>query len=294
MLNFKPIRLEDKSLVEKYYGKENHYLCEYYFSDIYMWSKTYHTKIAEHNGYLYLKMTNSENVDYFFAPEGEGDFIEAVNALIDYTNKREIPLLFTSIYAGMKEKLENAFPDKFSFEENRDNSDYIYLAEKLINLSGKKLHKKKNHLNRFLKEYDGRWTYEDLDDDNKRDFFQYQLKWCDIDNEFLGELGASSLALRNYNELNMKGGILKVDGEIIAVTLGSRTFEDTFVIHIEKAETHINGSYQAINNMFASRNCQDVKYIDREEDLGIPGLRKAKESYYPEFLPENYIGKYIG
>lgn len=291
MLEFKPIELKDKAIIEKYYKKENHFLCEYCFTDLFIWGKHYNTQYAVYNDFLYLRSDGDKGTRCYTVPEGEGDFTQAVNNLLDYINETGEKWILVSIYKEQKEKLEQYFPDKFVFEENRDNADYVYLAEKLATLSGKKLHKKKNHINRFYREYEGRWSYEELNDENVSEFFNYQLDWCDRDNQFLGELCAVSIALKNYKELGIVGGILRVDGKIAAVTLGSKSFDDTMIVHIEKADYTINGAYQVINQQFVLNSCKDVKYVDREEDLGIEGLRKAKESYYPEFITLNYIGR---
>lgn len=290
MLEFKPVELDDKEIIEKYYKRENHFLCEYCFTDIFIWGKHYNTQYAVCDGFLYLK-SDGEDCCYYTVPEGDGDFEKAMDSILEYANEKGGSWLFVSIYPEKKEKLEKYYPDKFEFEENRDNADYVYLAEKLASLSGKKLHKKKNHVNRFYKEYEGRWSYEPLNDDNIREFFSYQLDWCENDSAFLGELCAASIALKNYKALGIVGGILRVDGNIVAVTLGSKSFDDTMIVHIEKADYNINGAYQVINQQFVLNHCQDVKYVDREEDLGIEGLRKAKESYYPEFITLNYTGK---
>ena len=291
MLEFKPIELKDKELIESHFKKENHFLCEYSFTDLFIWPKHYNTLFAEEEGFLYIKSDGDENTDYYMVPDGEGDFEKAMDRLFEYIEARGRKWIFGSIYPEQKEKLEKYYPGKYEFEENRDNGDYVYLAEKLATLSGKKLHKKKNHVNKFMKEYEGRWSYEELNDDNVREFFNYQLDWCDLDNQFLGELCAASIALRNYKELGIVGGILRVDGKIAAVTLGSKSFDDTMIVHIEKADYNINGAYQVINQQFVLHSCKDVKYVDREEDMGIEGLRKAKESYYPEFVTLNYTGR---
>lgn len=290
MLEFKPIELKDKELIEKYFKRENHFLCEYCFTDLFIWGKHYNTQYAESDGFLYIRSDNEE-YDCYTVPDGEGDFKKAMEKLFEYTDQKGKQWIFVSIYKEQKEMLEKYYPGKFEFEENRDNADYVYLAEKLASLSGKKLHKKKNHVNRFYKEYEGRWSYEPLNDDNIREFFGYQLDWCENDSAFLGELCAASIALKNYKALGIVGGILRVDGKIVAVTLGSKSFDDTMIVHIEKADYNINGAYQVINQQFVLNHCQDVKYVDREEDLGIEGLRKAKESYYPEFTTLNYTGK---
>ncbi len=290
MLNFRNVELNDEELIKKYFYKENYHLCEYCFVDMYIWRRTYQTMIAEHNGFLYTKMTE-DNIEYFFAPFGEGDFNKAMEELFEYTKENNIPLILISIPPSIKEKIEAAYPDKFDFEENRNNMDYVYLSEKLANLSGKKLHKKKNHVNRFMKEYEGRWTYEDVTEENIREFFSYQVDWCEGNNDFLGELCATSAALKNFTSLKLMGGIIRLDGKIIAITLASKPFDDTVIVHIEKADSTINGAYQMINQQFVIHNCSDVKYVDREEDLGIEGLRQAKMSYYPEILAMNYIGR---
>ncbi len=290
MLEFRKIEITDKATVEKYFKVENHFLCEYSFTDLFIWSSHYNTQMAIKNDFLYVKSGNNE-MDYYMVPEGFGDFKEAMNVLIDFANNSGKKWCLVSIYEKAKEKIEQCFGDMFVFEENRDNADYIYLAEKLANLSGRKMHKKKNHVNKFMKEYENRWSYEDLSESNIKEFFEYQYNWCEYDNQFLGELCASSAALKNYKELGIVGGILRIDGKIVAITLGSKSFEDTMIVHIEKADINVNGAYQVINQLFVQKNCKDVIYVDREEDLGIEGLRKAKESYYPEFTTLNYIGK---
>ncbi len=289
MLNFKPVELEDKEIIEKYFRKKNHFICEFCFTNLFIWAKHYNTQYAVDDGFIFVKSDDEdENTEAYFVPEGEGDFKSAVEKLIDYAEGEGKKWRFLSVYEEMKQKLEAVFPDRFEFHEERDNGDYVYLAEKLANLSGKKLHKKKNHVNRFYKDYESRWSYEELNDDNIKEFFGYQLDWCEHDDEFLGELCAASVALKNYKALGISGGILRVDGSIVAVTLGSKSFDDTMIVHIEKADHNINGAYQVINQQFVLHSCEGVKYVDREEDMGIEGLRKAKESYYPEFITLNY------
>lgn len=288
MLNFRTIEIDDEALITKYYSK-NYYLCEYCFVDMYIWRMAYDTQICEYNNFLYTMMTD-ESGTYFFAPFGTGDFKAAMEELFTYACENNIPLKLISVPPEIKDKIEEAYPDKFEFVLNESNMDYVYLSENLAYLKGKKLHKKKNHVNKFLKEYEGRWSYEDVNEDNIREFFSYQVNWCNNNDEFLHELCAASSALKNFKRLKLMGGIIRVDGKIVAITLGSKAYDDTVIVHFEKADININGSYQIINQQFAEHNCLDVKYVDREEDLGIEGLRKAKESYYPEFKSENYIG----
>ena len=236
------------------------------------------------------------NIEYFMPPISigdKGDFKGAVEKLIVHAESKGDKCVIINLDEELREKLETAFPNRFKYDEMRDNGDYIYDAQSLITLKGKKLHGKRNHINKFLKEYDGRWEYEELTENNIHDFFDYQIGWSENDNQFFGELCASSTALRNFKYLGIKGGLIRLDGKIIAITLGSQPFDDMYIIHIEKADYDVPGSYQMINQQFAMRNCQNVKYIDREEDLGIEGLRKSKLSYYPEFITKIYSGTLI-
>lgn len=288
MLEFRALDIDDEKLIKKYYN-ENFFLCEYCFVDMYIWRRAYDTQIAEHNGFLYTKCED-EGVQYFFPPYGEGNYKAAMDELVEYTKSKGIALNLISVPPKMKDKIEEVMPGAFEFTFNENNADYIYLSEKLAYLRGKKLHKKKNHVNKFLKTYEGRWSYEDVNEENIREFFSYQVEWCENDDQFLGELCATSSALKSFTRLGLIGGIIRVDGKIVAITLASKPYDDMVIVHIEKADKNIEGSYQIINQQFVEHNCLDVKYVDREEDLGIPGLRKAKESYYPEFKAENYIG----
>ena len=162
----------------------------------------------------------------------------------------------------------------------------IYLAEKLRTLSGKKLQSKRNLVNRFKTAYEGRWSYEDMTPENVKDAFGYHIRWCNQNGcaqnrDFQGETCAIVQALHNFSALALKGGLLRLDGEVIAFTFGCRATPDMYVVQIEKADHTIPGAYQMINQQFVLRNCDDVEYVNREEDLGIEGLRKAKKSYYP-------------
>lgn len=290
MLDFKNIEISDKEIINSFFGKKNYFLCEYSFTDLFIWRNHYQTMFAVDDGFIFVKMTGENGKDYFFSPIGEGDFSVALSKLKEYTDSNNIPLLLTSVPPEYKEKIEQAMPDYFEFGEDRNNADYIYSAESLISLKGKKLHGKRNHINKFLQTHDN-WSYEPLDDENTKEVFSYHLDWCDVnEGNFLGETCAVSVALKNREALGIIGGVLRLDGKIIAITMGSESFDDTFIVHIEKADSTIQGAYQMINQQFAQHNYEKYKWIDREEDLGIEGLRKAKLSYYPEFVAENYFG----
>lgn len=293
MLQFKDVELKDKEKANFYLKQKNYFLCAYCFTDIFIWQNAYKTKIAFDDDFMYIKSGSGKNA-YFTAPMGRGNLASAIDKMAEVSHAEGAPLRIYALPVEIKEQMEALYPDKFIYKDGRDGADYIYSAESLMYLKGKKLHGKRNHINKFLSEYGDRWTYEDLTEENIKEFFSYQLKWCNDNPEnFLGETCAVSLALKNFEALEIKGGLLRLDGNLIAVTLGSESFDDTFVVHIEKADSSIPGAYQMINQQFAQHNFEKYRYIDREEDLGIEGLRKAKLSYYPESITENYIAEEI-
>lgn len=287
MLNFKPINLEDQKIIKSYTSDKNYFMCTYCFIDLYMWQFNYATEYCEYENFLFIKMqTPEEKQTLYLAPFGQGDYKKAILTLEADAKERNIPFIITAVPEEIKPLLEELFPDKFNFTEQRDYEDYIYLAENLIELKGKKYHSKRNFVNRFLKEYEGRWKYEDISKDNIREIFDFHLEWgglrdCSHEEDFLSETCAISRALKSFDELNLKGGLIKLDEKIIAFTLGSKSHDDMFIVHIEKANPDIAGSYQMINQQFAIRHFENITYVNREEDLGIEGLRKAKLSYYP-------------
>ena len=178
-------------------------------------------------------------------------------------------------------------------EYDRDEADYVYEREKLATLAGKKLHGKRNHINKFKSLYED-WTYESLNDENVEDCFQMALKWrnqngCDEDHEKNAEMCVTLNSLRLYKELGMVGGIIRVAGKIVAFCIGEPVSEDTFVVHIEKAFPDIEGAYPMINQQFVLHECMEYQYVNREEDTGAEGLRKAKLSYRPVFLVEKGV-----
>ncbi len=293
-MDFKNIMIDDKEIIEKYTKQNNYFLCDHCFTDIFMWRYNYSTKYCIKDDFLFLKVKSHEDKqEMYLAPLGSGDLKKAVLSIMEYARKKGNSFIMLSIPEQIKERIEKDMPDTFIFEENRDNADYIYLAEDLINLKGKKFHSKRNFINRFKEVYDGRWRFEELTEENAKEVFKYQLKWYEEnrqtgDNSLFSEISAIAQALKNFKKLDLKGGLIRLDEKIIAFTIASKSHDNMYTIQIEKAEHSINGAYQLINNEFAKRYFNDIQYVDREEDLGIEGLRKAKLSYKPVFMGINY------
>jgi hypothetical protein len=183
-------------------------------------------------------------------------------------------------------------PKQYSVHEDPNNSDYVYLAEDLINLPGNKYHAKKNHINRFMKEYE--FEYRELYIDLVHCCLNLQESWCEVKDcgenpALMAEDMAVYEALKNYEELDYKGGVILIDSRVEAFSLGEMLNPETAVIHVEKANPEIPGLYTVINQLFCKEAWSQVKYINREQDLGLNGLKKAKESYHPHHMVEKFI-----
>ena len=295
MLSFQPIQIEDKKRLEPYLRFRNFHMCEHSFVDLFIWRDTYDTRWCVEDDLLYLAQFNAGEPGrpIYFPPLGMGDIRTGVERVRQDAEKRGAPLVFGAVPEEVKVQWETLFPGRFSYEERRNGADYVYLAERLITLQGKKLHAKRNFINRFKAAYPGRWRYEAMRPDQVEEVMAYHQHWCALnhaenDPSFRQETRAIVHALLNFEALGLSGGILWLDERIIAFTLGAQSAEDMFVIQIEKADHTVPGAYPMINQQFAAHVCTGVQYINREDDLGLEGLRKAKLSYDPVFLTKKY------
>ena len=195
-----------------------------------------------------------------------------------------------------KERLERLFPDRFEFEEEPDIEDYIYEAEKMRTLKGRKLSKKRNHINAFKSEHPD-YELVPLTPYNTELAWDFVEHWCGernreegINDSLLCEREAIADALMNMTALGFKGLMIRVDGRIVAMTFGDMVNRDTVLIHVEKAFAEYRGLYPLINQEFLNYYWKDAMYVNREEDMGLEGLRHAKQSYYPAYQVTKYKG----
>ncbi len=227
-------------------------------------------------------------------PAGEPENIKkALDVMFAYFKEQEKEIQMHLVQEPEFELLEQWYPGRFVIEYDRDSADYVYETEKLTTLAGKKLHGKRNHINNFKRTYPN-WSYERITEENQEDCFSMAMKWrkehvCphgddDCDEEKRDEMCVTLNALRLREELGLVGGLIRVDGEVVAFTIGEPLNPDTFVVHIEKAFADIQGAYPMINQQFVEHEVQGFQYVNREEDTGAEGLRKAKLSYRPVFL----------
>ena len=287
---FKKTELEDREIITSYFGKAPSRSCERTFANVYLWSSHYPVTWAIIEDALVFKSQDETHLSWAY-PAGEADAVKrSLSVMEAYSEEQGYEFSMYSVTPEMFAQLETFFPGKFQIEYDRDEADYVYEREKLETLSGKKLHGKRNHINKFKSVHEN-WDYETLTEDNVEECFQMALKWrnlngCEDDEEKNAEMCVSLNSLRLFRELNLVGGVLRVEGEIVAFTMGEKLCEDTFVVHIEKAYADVDGAYPMINQQFVQHECRDYQYVNREEDTGADGLRQAKMSYRPAFLEE--------
>ncbi len=263
---------------------------EYSFSSNFLWREVYKLHVARFRDYA-IVLSDPENPSFIF-PLGTGPILPVVEALMVYAKGRGIPLRFNTVLEEDKARLEALFPGRFVFEELRHYADYIYETRRLDDLPGKKLANKRNGINKFMME-NRDWAFEDITRDNIDEVHRMSLEWCRLtgcmDNPSLFEEScAVEQAFGHFFELKMDGGLLRIGKKIVAFSMGDALNEDVYLAHIEKAFDDIPGAYQMINQQFVRRFAVNYKFVNREDDTGDEGLRKAKLSYDPVYLVVKY------
>lgn len=293
MLNFRPLKKEDFQIASPKMYRENFGTTESSFVTLYMWKDLYNCEICIDGEDVFFRSVGDDFVSYLF-PYSD-DLVSAMGKI--YANEMERGaecVKFHSINCAMKKRLEEFFLNEITYTERRKSFDYIYRAEVLATLSGKKLHQKRNHVNKFEKKYEGRYTYSPMTREDIEEVLAFQKKWAELATLKNGaetleyESGAIARILNEFECFGLLGGVLRVEGKVVAYCLANRVCEDVVDIMVEKADYSVDGAYQMINKCFANQMKDTVKYLNREDDLGIEGLRRAKLSYYPETLIRKY------
>lgn len=290
MLEFRYIELSDKEKIQRALTVSDFMGCEYTFANNLAWRRLANSKIAFYKDfYICGAFSNESGCPSFILPAGSGSYSEVISELKRFSDDNGHPLVLTGITESSLEMLNELFPDSFTAAEDRDSSDYIYLRSDLADLPGKKYHAKRNHLARFneLETQFSLITENDIEDCIVFCTDTYNAKGSSV-HSAIAEQFALNTYFSNFRELGLSGAIIRSGSKIVALTIGERLNSDTFCVHIEKADTSYAGIYAGINNLFV-RNCVNgFKYVNREEDLGIEGLRKAKLSYHPAFILRKY------
>lgn len=272
-MNFKPLELSDRKRIEEALKKNPLSLSDYSFTNLWMWNGTRTYQILELNSFICLKF-QQDGKEIHLYPIGEGARSEVVAQLISLHGQN-----FT-----MRAIPENASLD-YPLTEEYDRADYIYLFEDLLGLHGNRFQDKRNLIHQFEEEYD--FEYRKITPELISKIKKMELKWLQSHPEAEKEHDAVMRALDDYFHLNTIGCALLVDDEVIAYSFAEYLTNEMLVVHVEKALTEYKGAYQMMNQQLL-RHLDPVQFINREEDLGLPHLRKMKESYHPVRLEKKY------
>ena len=293
MLQFREMTPADKQRADRILKRSPSRGTEGCFATLFIWKNRSNLMIDFYGEHVFFRGKGEDGNPFYLFPYGDGVTRDTIELVWNDARSLGAPLVFVGLTAETRDKLMRLCPNLFEVREERDNFDYLYLAEKMISLSGKKLHAKRNFINRFHQAYDGRWRFDRYTPDDYWPVRAYLKKWhsqneIKADESLEDETCAVLTALKYLRELELSCGILRLDGEIIAFSIGTPITEDTFDVQIEKADNEIPGAYPMINQLFATEFCGGFTYMNREEDMGLEGLRKAKLSYYPEILLEKF------
>lgn len=290
---FEAISLSNKSDIEKILRTENSSSADYCYGNIYMWDKRYKQKTAVSGGRLITLITGMGE-EYFSFPVGDGDIVPAFGEMREYCREKGITLKICGVTNEHKMLMEKAFPEEFSYTAARDNFDYLYPIDSLMTYSGKRLHAKKNHCNKF--ESENEWRFAELTKELIPDCLKMLNDWSAkeadrLSQSIIDEHVAILRGAESFDELGLEGGVLYANGKLAGFAIGERLSGNCFCEHFEKAYTDIPGAYPMVCREFArmiKKKHPDICYVNREDDLGSESLRKSKLSYQPEILLEKY------
>lgn len=283
---WKKLTLESKNIIDEF-TKGKFEISDYSFANLYLWSFGESTEYKIEDDVLMIRSVYIDEV-YYHMPipkyENEKTFSKMVDEIRKYIASAAPVLYFTEYWV-------NKLKDYFKFVEARYLEDYVYSVESLAYLKGRNYAKKKNRVSNFKRNYT--YTYEKINSDNVNEVIEFQKKWFEKngskDNEVLKTESMGIIeTLKNYDYLEIKGGFLRVNGEIVAYALGEELNSKTFVVYVEKALVEYIGSYQAINMIFLQEEALNYEYVNREDDFGDEGLREAKMSYRPLYLIKKF------
>lgn len=297
MLEFKNLTLEDKAWVDQLVMFENSPSAGFNFGNIYLWNENHEQLVARAGGRMVSKLRRGDQTAFVF-PIGRGPLAPAVEAIREFAAAQSIPLVLRGLTEKHVAQLEEAYPGGFAYTENKTCADYVYLAEKLATYSGKALHGKKNHCNRF--EAENNWDFVPLTRELIPDCLDMLDNWMEdnaqrLESSILREYDALLRAFAAYEKLGFEGGVLRIQGKIVGFSLGEFTSPDCFDVHFEKADGSINGAYPMVcreltRQLMAAH--PQLKYMNREEDMGLESLRRSKQSYKPEFMVRKFTARW--
>ncbi|MFR9661673.1 MAG: GNAT family N-acetyltransferase, partial [Rikenellaceae bacterium] len=294
MLKFKDLQLEDRELIESYTLKSSSPNCDLSFANMFCWQPLFRSAWCIEEGHLLIRFNigGGERLGYMqpIDANGDVDFSKLIPFLAHDAHANGDRLRIIGITESGKDKLTKLYGDEFSLHSERYNEDYIYSREALTSLTGKKYQPKRNHINQFTSRYN--FSFERLAPCHFKECLEIDAAWREGDLSG-AERKAIERGFAHYYELGFIGGVILIENRVAGFTYGSIVGDGTFCINIEKCDTRYSGIYAAINRLFAASLPAEITQINREEDMGIEGLRRAKSSYHPSYLLPKYTAIYL-
>ena len=287
MIHFERLTIERKPEIDALLHRAAHRGCAFSFASLYLWGRQCVARVGD----SLLLFSHFQGKTMYPYPVCPGSARDAIEVLIADSQERGIPLRLSGLNTQDVEDLERWYPGQFRFHCGRDGHEYVYAIDDLADLKGKKYQPKRNHINRFLSEYPDA-VIRPLDESTLPDARNLADRWYQrrtAEEDACMEMVALNRAFANWQALGLEGLVLYVGDQVVAMAIGSFLGEDTVDVHFEKADLDYNGAYAVINRAFARHireKYPQVKFLNREEDMGLEGLRKAKLSYYPHHMVE--------
>ncbi len=296
ILDFRRFELKDKPLIDAYFSEHHYEASDCCFTTLFMWQDTYGISWAEDDGVLYIR-GGGKRTPFLLPPFAgkDGKFVDGLEKAKQWFKENNLEFLLKGVNPIIMERMKKLCPDCYVFTPDRDNFEYIYLTQDLMTLAGKKFRQKKNHLNQFRMQYTN-YEYMAITEDVIPLCRETATSWTEGREEedgVMDELRSINLLFDHWEPLKLRGGAIKLFGRVEAFAIGELLNEHMALVHIEKANQNIRGLYQAINYEFVRHAFYNTTYVNREEDMGIPGLRKAKESYNLVRFAEKYDARCI-
>ncbi len=282
--DFKPVTIEDKSIFDKHYEKYPPIYSDNIFTTLISWKEyaDYHYTYINENLMIY---SNINNQIRFRPPSGKLKK-DVFDQVLNLAKKQDSDYPFGVIDEETKNWMSKQYP-KIKLDEHRDFFDYIYLSEDLANLTGSSYAKIRNRLNKFKKNY--QYSVEKISEENINEVKEFLKRWClwkdcGSDPILENERKAILFSIGNFFKLALSGILIRINNAIESIAVFEGMNKDTALVHYEKGSPDFDGIYKVINQETAKILQNNYKYINRESDMGITGLRKAKLSYRPHHM----------
>ncbi len=301
MMNFEAVTLKHKQLINPYLYKYGEGSCQHSFAAMFCLSDKYCDSVCEKDGWLFVHRAgiSSKAERAYLFPMGdysnEGGLRDAIEAILEDAHFHGAAVRFETLTEAAKDTAVRLFPNKFSVTSLRDYSEYIYTYDKLVNLPGPQLRSRRYDIRSFYRNYGGRTRIEIIEEKHLDEIQRFQKMWLETrlngkeDVQLEHENIAIQLGLSNFFELELIGIVMYIDNVLCGYAYGVPLSANSFDVIIEKGDRRIPDIYRALNRDLVRICCSKYQYINREEDVGVEGLRRAKLSYQPDILLEKYL-----